>query len=312
MNKIIVAILFIALITRSCNNKVENEASFVIREIKYITHNSAIVYAEVTGTESPFDIWEKGICYAEHGNPTLEDSSVKDWPNVGKFKSCLSGLNANTTYFIRVFAKTPDGIFYSKQQSFKTKDVDYFIDIRDGQKYPIITIGSQTWFAANLNYRTNEGSYYFQNDSITYAKEFGRLYTYEAALQACPVGWHLPTDEEWKQLEMELGMSKTTADSLAWRGEEIGNKMKEPGSRLWNYDTDYLATNESGFTIRPSGTYNIETNEFSSPGYVAMFWTSTPNNDLVYTRFIQVMNGKIQRYYVSNTFVAYSIRCIKD
>lgn len=305
---IILSIVFLEI---SCK-KENNNVAFNIKELKYLNQNSVIVYSEVSGTVTPFDIWEKGICFANHSNPTINDSIVKDLPDIGEFKSCISGLNANTTYYIKVFAKTPDGLFYSDQQSFKTSDVEYFTDTRDGQKYPVITIGSQTWFAANLNFKTGENSFYFENDSTKNAKEFGKLYTYDAALEACPAGWHLPSDEEWKQLEMEMGMSQSTADSLTWRGEKAGNNLKEPGSRLWNYDTDNMATNVSGFTIKPGGSYNLITTEFSEPRLTAKFWTSTISGNEVYARLIQVINGKILRGTVNKDNIAYSVRCIKD
>jgi uncharacterized protein (TIGR02145 family) len=312
MKKVIFLYISIVLtIAISCKKEKVYKTEFSINEFKFLTHNSVIVFAEVSGTESPFDVWNKGICYAEHSNPTLNDSVVKNLPNVGEFNVPISGLKPNTTYFVKVYAETTNGVFYSKEQSFKTLDVAYFVDPRDGQKYPIITIGNQTWFASNLNYQTDEGSYYFHNDSSTYASDLGKLYTYEAALEACPDGWHLPSDKEWKNLEMELGMSQASADSLAWRGESTGNKMKEPGSRLW-YDNDGLATNESGLTIKPGGTYYIDTKEYSVPGRVTMFWSSTSYSDMIYFRFIQFLNGKVQRYYIGKDNIAISIRCVKD
>ena len=38
----------------------------------------------------------------------------------------------------------------------------------------------------------------------------------------CPEGWHLPSDEEWKQLEMFLGMTRQQANDNSWRGAEEG------------------------------------------------------------------------------------------
>jgi uncharacterized protein (TIGR02145 family) len=313
MRKIIYFISsFIIIINISCKKDDVNNANFELKELKHLTHNSIIVHAEVNGTDSPFDVWEKGICYSISSNPDLNDNLVKDISGTGQFYSSISGLSPSTTYYIRVYTKTEDGIFFSSQQSFKTLDVNYLTDSRDEQKYPIINIGSQSWFATNLNYKTSEGSFYFQNDSITYASEFGRLYSYEAALEACPAGWHVPTDDEWKALEIELGMLPISSDSLAWRGSIAGNKMKEPGSRLWYYDSEELATNESGLTIKPSGSYNIATQEYSEPSLTAFFWTSTLSGSEAYARLLQANDGKILRGTVNKNNLAFSIRCVKD
>lgn len=72
-------------------------------------------------------------------------------------------------------------------------------DERDGQTYRTIKIGEQTWLAENLNYEMDEGSYCYR-DSSKYCNIYGHLYSQEAALTACPVGWHLPSNYEWEDL----------------------------------------------------------------------------------------------------------------
>jgi uncharacterized protein (TIGR02145 family) len=313
MRQNITILILIILFVISCNDK-KGKIIFNIKEIKYVTHNSAIVNAEISGENYIYDIInEKGICFAEHNNPTIEDYYIDGKNNFGEFTSYISGLKANTTYYIRIYAKTSDGIVYSNSSSIVTKDVEYFTDTRDGQKYPIIKIGNQTWFAANLNYKTKEGSFYYNNDSTKYASEYGRLYTYEAALSGCPDGWHLPSDDEWKQLEINLGMPLNAVDSSS-RGENIGNKMKEPGIRLWDISTDYKATNESEFTIKPGGTYSLKENKFYSNGNVAAFWAANTdsNNNNTYTRMFQSYTGIIMRGYPDKKSTAYSVRCIKN
>lgn len=81
-----------------------------------------------------------------------------------------------------------------------------FTDPRDGQTYRTITFIfenaheriERTWYAENVNYDIS-GSLCYDNTS-EYCKSFGRLYNYEQANLACPVGWHVPTILEWKYL----------------------------------------------------------------------------------------------------------------
>jgi Fibrobacter succinogenes major domain (Fib_succ_major) len=80
-----------------------------------------------------------------------------------------------------------------------------FIDYRDGQRYSYVTIGTQTWMDENLNCKTSNS---WLHDSLVNGDVYGRLYTWYAALNACPGGWHLPRDYEWKKLANFLGGNK--------------------------------------------------------------------------------------------------------
>ena len=79
-------------------------------------------------------------------------------------------------------------------------------DPRDGKKYKTVKIGNQTWMAENLNYEIAD-SYCYNNDTSNCDK-YGRLYTRDAALKACPAGWHLPSMDEFKTLIETVGGEK--------------------------------------------------------------------------------------------------------
>ncbi len=75
--------------------------------------------------------------------------------------------------------------------------------------------------------------YDYMNTSVIEAKstvnytEYGVLYNWYAAKKACPDGWHLPSDEEWKTLEKHLGMGSSDADKVETRNSGgVGKKFK--------------------------------------------------------------------------------------
>ena len=110
-----------------------------------------------------------------------------------------------------------------------------FQDPRDGQVYATTTIGSQTWMNQNLRYNVPGGSWDYNGDeSYTMGAEgkppYGKLYSWEAVEEAVPPGWHLPTDQEWKRLESELGMPDSDLDKMGYaekRGTDQGRELNK-------------------------------------------------------------------------------------
>lgn len=183
-----------------------------------------------------------------------------------------------------------------------------FTDTRDNKTYKTVLISTQTWMAENLNYATSESWCY--NDSISYCNTYGRLYTLEAAKTACPAGWHLPTDAEWKTLETELGMSRADADLQGWRGSKQGGQLKETDTAHWE-TPNTAATNSSGFSALPGG-YRYTTGKFFLSGKYGYWWTATifdKNN--VWIRFLTYDFPKIKRNPLGGGN-ACSVRCVKD
>jgi uncharacterized protein (TIGR02145 family) len=152
----------------------------------------------------------------------------------------------------------------------------------------------------------------YDNDENN-AKIYGYLYTWFAAREACPAGWHLPTDAEWTTLEMALGMSKVSSDTLSNepRGTNQGSKLKETGSIHWKIP-NIGTSNSSGFTALPGGSYNDWYKKFLDIGKEGLWWTSSEiNKESAICRGLYYNYIKIQRTFVGKGN-AFSIRCIKD
>lgn len=182
-------------------------------------------------------------------------------------------------------------------------------DKRDTTKYKWVRIGNQVWMAENLAYRPTEGKYWaYDNDQKNVAK-YGYLYDWETSENVCPTGWHLPTDEEWKTLEMHLGMSQAGADYEGNRKTDEGGKLKEAGTSHW-LSPNIGATNESGFTALPGG--HLNTNGFFSIGESGKWWTATKyDNDQAWYRHLDCNFSHVYRDFRNKEW-GFSVRCVRD
>jgi len=202
----------------------------------------------------------------------------------------------------------------------------------DGNVYETVLIGDQLWMAENLkvtHYQNNDEIPYIYNDPqygayINYSNNadngevYGRLYNWFAVNDErglCPVNWHVPSDDELKPLKMYLGMSESEANGEGLRGTDEGGKLKEEGNEHWN-SPNTGATNETGFTVLPSGNrrYETYTNQeiFSGLNRYGFFWSSSE----VYTvnawyRVFSFDYSESNRFHLSKTN-AFSVRCVED
>lgn len=194
-------------------------------------------------------------------------------------------------------------------------------DPRDGKQYATVKIGNQCWMAENINIgkpvdnlqqtdnQVIEKSCYDNNPEN--CKTYGGLYIWNEAMQwqntpkakgICPEGWHIPSNEEWTELNQYLGIDST------------GQKMKVTKTHTPPWD----GTNESGFTALPAGNgYKKHYGRLEKHAY---FWTSTQRDD-EYAWFTHLDNywypapPKYLILYQGNYYLkanGFSIRCIQD
>jgi uncharacterized protein (TIGR02145 family) len=180
-----------------------------------------------------------------------------------------------------------------------------FTDPRNNLVYNTVVIGEQTWFAQNLNYLTFD-SWNYDNDPAN-GEIYGRLYTWEMAQHVCPDGWHLPSDEEWKQLESFLGMPSCAVENYGCRWYNEGQMLKS--TEGWNINT---GTNAYGFTAIPGGYRDIN-HAFKEIGEYACWWTISyiPNYPKTWIRDISTLSDMICREHFEKE-AGFSVRCVKD
>ena len=279
----------------------------------------------------------RGVCWSTNQTPTISDNKTTDGTGAGNFVSSISGLTANTTYYVRAYATNSNGTAYGSAMSFTTQEGSSgstFTDPRDGKVYQTVVIGNQVWMAENLAYLPSvnmvadgsedaAGSYYYvygyDGTNVADAKAtdnyatYGVLYNWTAAMDGeassttnpsgiqgvCPAGWHLPSEAEWTELTNYLG-----GTSVA------GGKLKETGTTHWN-TPNTGATNETGFTALPGGNRNYF-GTFIDIGLYGYWWSATEYSAT--DAWYRVMNYDYSNVY-SNYFnkeVGFSVRCVRD
>ena len=180
-----------------------------------------------------------------------------------------------------------------------------FTDKRDDKKYKTIKIGNQIWMAENLAYIPSIGWNNAYDDNYENIKNYGCLYDWPTACNAAPKGWHLPSDEEWKQLEISLGVIDDEIDKSGYdyyRGNGIGEKLKH---------TSWDGTNESGFNALPAGQHTDLFDTYNMLNTGTKFWTSTPVSDEAWYRELESGKNGVLRNKTGKGS-GYSVRCIKD
>lgn len=196
-------------------------------------------------------------------------------------------------------------------------------DPRDGHVYKTIGIGTQTWFAENLKFEANK-SWCYDNDPGN-CEKYGRLYKWGTILNGeegsyevpsgvqgiCPPGWHIPSDGEWKILEMYIGMSLSEANDYDWRGTDEGKKLKSTSE--WNENGN--GTDAVGFKALSSGyLFNLyeEDELFYHMGEFCYWWSCSGSD--ISSPFIRALGyNKSTVYRVTKpTYLGFSVRCVKD
>lgn len=222
---------------------------------------------------------------------------------------------------------------------------EYLLTDIDGNVYHTVKIGDQWWMAENLRtsrYRNSDeiptgldnttwendttGAYAIYPDSLIDGLDgdeqvvaaYGKLYNWYVATDErglCPEGWHVPSDDDWKQLEMYLGITRQQADDTGWRGTDEGGKMKSTRTKLESHpgwrspNTD--ATNESGFSGLPGG-FRHSGGNFDLIGMLGSWWSSTETMpDFGWSRYLYYETSNVGRFSSFERF-GRSVRCIKD
>jgi len=182
----------------------------------------------------------------------------------------------------------------AKEKAINNAKIDSFSDDRDERVYKTLKFGKQTWMAENLNYNVNGSKCYSNNESN--CQKYGRLYNWETAMNACPKGWHLPSNKEWNALA-----------GLAGGGEVAGNILKASSGWANNgngRDVVGFSALPGGFCTSKNGCVNI--------GFYGSWWSAT-EKDASHAYEIYMSHNKTEVYSGEPEKSSFnSVRCVQD
>lgn len=96
----------------------DNAIRVTTAEVTAITSENAISGGQVAGEVQT--VSEFGICWATTDNPTISGSHNVAAGEASSFACYVTGLSANTTYYVRAYATTPEGTVYGQSRRFMT------------------------------------------------------------------------------------------------------------------------------------------------------------------------------------------------
>jgi uncharacterized protein (TIGR02145 family) len=138
----------------------------------------------------------------------------------------------------------------------------------------------------------------------------------------CPLGWHIPTLNEWAVLLDNVeGNTTFTINQTGpgcW-GSNAGIKLKssatytdiDPGEGSWVNATN-SGTDDFGFAVLPGGDVRPSSLTYHARGTCALIWTSAvgSSNNAVYKQFNA--SAACALTYISSRWYGENVRCIMD
>ncbi len=322
--KVLVGCIFFTTLffVNSCKkDKEEEQPTIPVPEVRTAGVSSVLMVDALCGGEVINDggsvVTARGVCWSKSPNPTTSDSKTVDGDGAGIFTSKITGLIPQTKYYIRAYATNAGGTSYGSTITMTT--IDSTVTDIEGNIYRTVQIGSQIWMTENLmttKYRNgtnipeitdntvwagmNSGAYCNYNNNTSNGTVYGHLYNWYAATDSrniAPVGWHVPSWQEWCDLYNYLGL------------DSAGLKLREAGTSHW-VSPNAGATNETGFTALPGGYRSGS--EFLNMHSMGAWCTTTANSADVYMMAILVVQFPGGCGDGGYKYFGGSIRCVRD
>jgi uncharacterized protein (TIGR02145 family) len=337
-----------ALSTGDVNGSFIVQPSAPILVLDTVYGNGSVGSAVVRFTNPGSGVFERGIVWSSSPNPTISSNKSVAGKGGFGFTHSFGGVPVGFQYYVRAYARTSVGVYYSPERSFtpipglRCPGIPSVTDI-DGNFYYTVHIGTQCWTQSNLKvskYRngdaiptglsntawqnTTAGAYAIYDNNPVNDGLYGKLYNHYAVMDnrgLCPTGWHVPTDGEWNLLTIYLDPNSDTGcfyinNHYCAPSCQISSLLKstvtQPSLGGWISST-YPNTNASGFSGLGAGYRNHDyfNGAYLDLNNVGFWWSSTLLPPYASGRDIIVGNNCIAKVKHDLRF-GFSVRCLKD
>ena len=249
--------------------------------VTQITASTAVAGGNVT-SDGGDSVTERGVVFATKQNPTTDDNKLTCGSGMGEFTCTLTGLQANTTYYVRAYAVNSKGITYGGQVSFTAEEKNNgkengheYVDLGLSVKWATMNVGASkpeaygnyfAWGEISTKSIYDWSTYkYYDTLSSQLTKYYDNdkygnngLTTLELSDDAAHVNWggswRMPTDAEWLELIYYCTCKWTTQNGVY--GCEVTSRI--------NGNSIFLPA--AGYR------YNSSLNEAGSHGF---YWSSS-------------------------------------
>ena len=287
-----------------------------------ITGTTATSGGNIT-SEGSAAVYERGVCWSTSSNPRTTGNHTTDGTGGGTFTSSITGLTANTLYYVRAYASSAIGTTYGNQESFTTSPAwtcgsNLTISHVAGVVAPVsktVTYGTVTnipgetskcWITSNL------GSDHQATDvndateaSAGWYWQFNRKQGYKHDGTAVTPSWTITAineNSDWTAANdpctIELGSSWRIPTSAEWFNVDAGGSWTN-WSGPWN----------SGLKLHAAGYVRDSDGSISERGLIGHNWSSTQTAGTYASHmYFQGASSNIDNTSKAHAF---SLRCIK-
>ncbi len=284
---------------------------------------------------------------ADFSDDEIKKQGIENTENKNKLNYIFTNLEFNTDYYAKVVVKDESGaVVDSNIISFTTKKKteagDFTVtkgtwtDTRDNKEYKTVTINGKTWLAENFAYLPyiekadadnnkmicsvygvdNPTDIASLKASENYTK-YGVLYSGYAVKDIAPSGWHVATDDEWKELEKLSGMTDEEIKGTGYRNRGVTMHKFIQEAEPFDSAKAEQPTNEMKASVKYGGylSSNYRGNIFKGVGQYTYFWTSSKYSKFgttgLYYRAFSSKRKSVERNSKGEKYRMY-IRLVKD